>query len=324
MRNTTILLAVVAVMALASSAGGTDYWWNAGTASYHTNTHWDPTGGPPDSSSDNGYIKNDGKAQISQSVTVNTLYVGAYGPDYGGGDSYGIGHAEMAAGAPGAYTFTTTNGIFVGQTLRSYGEHIDDPGTFTQYGGTASLLYTLKIGPSGSSERGNGTYTIHAGSIIQANAQYNRVNLGGGGYTPSSNGIGRFIIMGTGPTEIKFNEYIQGSRSILGIVLSAAGSVTPIQIIGTHADYGNANLEGTLELNDDAWTTKTAKVIPILTVGSGKTITNNLTFSDPDSNWSLGKSGDGLTLQLEYVPEPATLVLLSLGGIGVLLRRKKQ
>ena len=233
-----------------------------------------------------------------------------------------IEHAEMSAGAPGDYTFTTTNGIFVGDTLRQGVGN--DPGAFTQYGGTASLLYTLKIGPSQISERGNGTYTIHAGSIIQAKGAANRVVLGGGGYTPSAYGIGRFRIMGAGPTEIRFNEYIQGSKSALDIVLSAAGGVTPINVSSSDSGYGNANLEGTLELDDDAWTTKTAKVISILTVESGKTITDNLTFSDPDPNWSLGLSGDGLTLQLTYVPEPATLALLGLGGLGVLLRRKKQ
>ena len=320
MRNTAILLAVVVVMALASSAGGADYLWDTGTASYHVDTHWDPTSGPP-GSNDSGTIKNDGMAQISQNAGINNLYVGRYSQDPGGAWTDGTGYAEMVTGA--GYTFTVTQ-LFIGDTLKN--EHHgspSDPGVFTQYGGTVSVSYVLKIGPTQNSNRGNGIYTIHAGSLIQAKGAANRVTLGGGGYTPDNKGVGRFKIMGTGPTEIRFNEYIQGSKSALDIVLSAAGGVTPINVSSSDSGYGNANLEGTLELDDDAWATKTAKVIPILTVESGKTITNNLTFSDPDSNWSLGKSGDGLTLQLTYVPEPATLVLLSLGGLGTLLRRRR-
>ena len=48
----------------------------------------------------------------------------------------------------------------------------------------------------------------------------------------------------------------------------------------------------------------------------------DLVLSADDPNWVLGDDGAG-TLQLTYVPEPATLVLLGIGGCLALLRRKK-
>ncbi len=337
MRNTAIVLAVVAVVALAVPAFGATYittnWSNAGTDSWHVDGNWDNNA--PDSPPATGeywhvYISNGGTAQISANADANKLYFG----------KYNVGHLEMLAGT---YTLGATGGVgelrvgFNG--LASLGVS-----TFTQYGGDFYSGSSMQVATGGWDSRarpcGSGQWTIEGGSVGQRNAQYRYMTVGangGGNYTGYGfdYGIGRLKVVGTGPTSIQFNCYTQNPGSTLEAVLDADGNITPIQVTGTaHVDYDDATLAGTLELVVDYTSfTPVANVttIPILTVdGTGALTTTGLTLvetnTDPNGgHWvMLDNDGVGGDLEVQYVPEPATMVLLGLGGIGVLIRRRRR
>ncbi len=98
MRNVFVLVTLAAVLVIAAPAGATNYYWNAGTASWHTDNWADADGVPitgwPTSVADRGYVYNSGTVQVGAAVEVKTCKIGA-GGTYGGGT--GPGNLTMTA-----------------------------------------------------------------------------------------------------------------------------------------------------------------------------------------------------------------------------------
>lgn len=308
MRTVTILLAVVAVLALAGPAWANTYWagpagtpGNPGTpAAWEVGTNW--TDGVPDPGEDYVRITNYGTAQISSStsdISVTQLLPGGYWNE-------GFGHVLMTGG-----------NINWCRMRIGYANSGSEASTFTQEGGRVSCI--IMVGPpkDDSANNGLGKYTISGGSIDRhGTGLYRDLHVGVRENKTSGNGTGTFVIDGAaatgGPSLIKILDYTQNQKSTLEIILDSNGDITPITATG------NVILDGTLKITG----TRTATTPLVLMTYSG---TLNGTFAtEPGGNWTIDY---GITTPGQVtatIPEPATMVLLGLGGLGVLIRRKRR
>jgi hypothetical protein len=287
MRNVAVLLAVAAVVALAAPAQA---GFNVAIGDYNDPGNWDPNGVPfwPT----NAFVTNGGTAQISGQIPdAPELYVG-----WGGN-----GHLEMSTGGQigGAGTGHDGNPWF------HLGGHngLVNAATFKQTDGNIKSA-RMWVGEG----VGTGEWTISGGSI---DAGFLSVG--------NASGRGLFKIDNAttgGPSSIALSSYYaQDAGSTLEIVLSATGGTTLINVTG------NATLAGTLQLDDAAYTSGAAKTIDVLTT-AGTLDYSGLTLAGAPAGSTLTNTGG--TLQITYVPEPATMVLLGLGGIGMLIRRRRK
>ena len=125
-------------------------------------------------------------------------------------------------------------------------------------------------------------------------------------------GGGTFTVIGDDPI-IDLAGYTQNENGILISQLNVDGIAT-IDVSGT------AVLDG-------AWYVVDLGGAPedkfnILTADGGISGAFD-TFTLPDTDWSWGIDG-GTTLWVKHVPEPATMLLLAMGGLAVLRKRRKQ
>jgi hypothetical protein len=150
-------------------------------------------------------------------------------------------------------------------------------------------------------------------------------------------GKGLFKIAGTTPDLVQATSYEQTPLSTLEIVLTDSGEIELFNVTG------NAVLSGILKVVVPTAYSGGTKTIDVMTAGGTLTYTGHTkTYHDdfdagtpqvvyPDlvldadsiaAGYILGDNGSG-TLQVT-IPEPATMVLLGIGGIGVLIRRKRR
>ena len=231
------------------------------------------------------------------------------------------------------HVFSPRFGVNVGEGCRSDSGR----GTFIQTNGTlggSPDKTSIRIADSETKYyQGYGTYIISGGNI-------NNVSILMGpehGWKKYFYGYGFFTIDNSAGTvgTIQTGTFFESPRSTFKIILDSNGNVPTVEV------SGDATLSGVLRLEYTGYTPTPGTVIDVLTAGGTLTYKNHtmtydddgdgdtpeiplpdLVLSADDPNWVLGDDGAG-TLQLTYVPEPATLVLLGLGGCLVLLRRKK-
>ena len=299
MRNVTILLAAVAVLAMAVPANGALVEWypDGRTGNWHASpTNWvDYSTTTPHAipaSGDTAYIRTGGTAQVTQLVANNIKLNMGWGSP---------GHLEMKADAA---RFEAATYLYIGfRTVAGSGTS-----TFSQSHGLVESREIL-VGEQG----GSGIYTITGGRIEQISDHVSFIMEVG------DTGTGRFNVVGTAPAAIIVAKYVQNSLSTLGITLDSTG----VRVITV---YNDATLAGTLVFDATSYT-GTATVIDILQAGSDGTGTLSysglsLDAASTAAGYTLGDDGNGM-LQVT-IPEPATMALLGLGGIGVLIRRKRQ
>ena len=342
MKKVMILLAVVAVgLFYALPAEGTYYytrWTNsAGDNDYHNDANWDTKIdnvpgyhlAPPETSDGNSWYVDMDK----------------------GGDDY-------ALVTKGSYSWKFKCGYWKpAKVVLAEGDYTFHPGSFTigesqpenqcqfiQHGGTVEGSPVIGR-DNGNNPFGNGwgEYIIDGGTI------------NGGKITVASNraNYGLFQIVGTSPT-ISISGYEQCPKGIskygvespggwLKVILVGDGN--GVSVIDCTNGSGEAVLSGTLHVDISQYTGDQT-IIDIITAKSlvykdhTKTYDPDASDDDPtqvpypdltlsDENIAAGfqlaerDNGDGTyTLQV-VIPEPATLVLLGLGGCLTLLRRKK-
>lgn len=282
MKNVTILLAVLALLAI--PAYGDRAYWNGATADWEaTPTNWlDWNTDLPCTPPGAGDRAEIGNGGTPQISSPVTLSQLCVG-------NYGEGHLEIGANL----TLTDTNEVYVG-----FYHSTGVTSTITQTAGIFSHGWFWHIGYGAS-----GKYTISGGEL--AVPTYRGTTLG------AESGIGTFEVIGTGPAAIVVGNYVQNAGSTLAIELDAAGAVTVI-------DASDATLAGTLQLDASAYSGG-AKVIDVL-AATGALDYSALTLAGAPAGSTLTNTGS--TLQINYVPEPVTMCLLCIGGLGVLIRRK--
>jgi hypothetical protein len=317
MRNVTILLAVLAVVAMAAPARAATCTWNNADPNdnyWASNDNWVDDVAP--TASDNVTINCDtsNKCEVQTGTTANfnELYVG--NGTVGHLDVYG----NMTQG--GGYEFKIGRNNVAGES------------TLTQYSGDISANYTVDIGYADwACDTGDakGKYEIRGGSL---NLGTRTLTLGGaatGGSAPPAGATssGTLKIVGSASSGIDVGYYNQGSTSTLELVFDGdSNPITKINI--TNWDESNT-LAGTLTVTDSGTTPDGTYTIIDYSAYSG---TGYGRISDDDrfdtvnlpSGWTIDY-GDGTDDQVTItVPEPATMMLLGIGGIGVLIRRRRK
>ncbi len=341
MRNATILLAVVAVLAMSVPAYGvyvSTKWTNAASDNdYHNDANWDTTYdgtpgfhmAPPETNDGNMWSVNVPKAGADYAKITKGSYSWKFYVGY-----WTVSKVVMD---PGTYT-VRPGSCNIGET------HVT-PCEWIQKGGTLDGGFTIGR-DNGNSPYGNGwgEYTIEGGTFS------------GGGVTLAANNAyyGLFKVVGATPA-VNLSGYkqnpigtyyssggVKGDDSKGGnleVVLKDGGN--GVSVINCTVGNGEATLSGTLHVDVTDYT-GTETVIDILTA-TVLTYKDHTETYDPDgkfgplgstewpdlvlsadnitAGYTLGDNGSG-TLQVT-IPEPATLCLLGLGGIGVLLRKRR-
>ena len=313
MRKTMTVLCVLCVAALAAPAwGATINWEGDESKNWFTGGNW--TGGSYPTSANNDYadIKNatGNYCEIANgNADARSIWVGVAGGNDGRLDILSTGTLTTQAWYPVALNNGEMNlyGNFAAGGTLNIGA---SGGTFTlaHYGGafTAIQAYpttlaagsTLKVVGSAGSVRfydnwGNVTYTQKTGGILEPLVG---AKVGG--------------VSGTGLKTIDVDGSTANYKAVFEedslLKPGFADGVTPYEdtwtvLIGKDS-HANAN-----DIND----------LGLKFAAGVDTSKWSFWFEDTDSD------GSDDTLKVQYVPEPLTLTLLGLGGIGVLIRRRR-
>jgi len=312
-----------------------------------------------DAQSYDTYVGYDATGTICQTGGTHTvsgdLYIGycaystgSYHLEAGGVTVFG----DESVGYAGTGRFTQTGGthsvsgdFYIGQRFGSTGSyHLDagevtvvggeyvgysGTGRFTQTGGTHSAgMLQLKY-HSGSG--GRYVYELEGGILdvgtftATSGASYNFSFAGG---TLSADAVdfplantGGVLAPGDGPgVTVIHSLYRQGPTGVFEAQLAGTDPVTQYDWVSID---GPATLEGVIDvLCIDGFVPKPGDTFDVLSAIKGITIgPSGLALTGaPGFEWSLVEADR--ILRLEYIPEPATLALLGLGGLVVLRRRR--
>ena len=313
-----LLLILLAIVMQGSVWGGITYW-QAGTGNWSVAGNWD--NGEP-GSSDTAYISNSGTASITGAETcVQLVLANLAGSNGSVNMSSGFLFSDITEliGLAGTGQFVQTGGFnstyefisgFYANSSGSY--DLSGPGSFfsvnyetiglmgtgltTQTSGSHTVSETLELGTESGAQ---GTYDISGGALAVAK----KLSVG-------LNGKGTFTVKGSSAV-ITLGQYGQNDKSDLNSEFDPGG----ISLIDVS---GSASIDGTWNITDPSGNAPFG-IFNVLTAAGGIAGAFSNVVLPNTTDWSWGIDG-GTTLWVEHVPEPATLLLFSLGG--VLLRRK--
>jgi len=201
-----------------------------------------------------------------------------------------------------------------GATLTRVGDEVlgnntQAKGTMNHSAGTHHITRDLKIANNASANN-FGKYFMTGGSLdVDRHLRNGAVN----------GATGTFGVLGTGPTAINIDgNFTQNDVSTLLIGLGAVSPhVTPIDVGGI------ATLDGLLEVALlDGFQPNYGDTFDVLTAAGGVTAADLEVVGHPFFYHSI--VDNGTTLQVTYVPEPTTMALLVLGGLGLAARRRRR
>lgn len=284
---------------MAAPAFGDYNFWADGAVGAWDSGNW--SGGIPDNTD---YVCV-GAYSSGETPQVNITTETAIANEFGLGSTYVGSYAtlSMTGGSLTTGDFMKLGGYAGSETASS--------GTVTQSVGSVSVGTDLHIGYWGGTSTNVGQYTISSGSLsvsdytlIGADTARNGTLTVSG--TTSSISLGSLYMNGT--MEFILNDTTTGVTKVVGTTLNQNNTIQ--------------KLTGMISVNDLDRTNTLGDKIDILQLTNETTIDYS-SLSIDNSNWEL--TSDGNTLQIEYVvPEPATMMLLGIGGIGVLIRRRRR
>ncbi|MCK4660471.1 MAG: PEP-CTERM sorting domain-containing protein [Phycisphaerae bacterium] len=232
------------------------------------------------------YLLNGGSLSVAWSDYIGSDSTGTATFTHTGGTHTVAKDLLLAYAGSATYSLSDTGQLSADNERIGYG----GTGTFTQTGGTNTVTSDFSIGYQSSS---TGRYTISNGQLNGSSCNVN---------------YGTFEITGD-DAAINFSSYTQNGTGTLESKLDSDG-------LSTINVTGSATLSGTWDVMDLGDTPM--DTFDVLVADGGITGTFDTVNLPPNWTWGID---DGTTLWVT-VPEPATLTLLALGGLGLLRRRR--
>ncbi|MBS3735482.1 MAG: PEP-CTERM sorting domain-containing protein [Phycisphaerae bacterium] len=291
MKTFATILAVAALCVAGTAQAAT---FNSVEDGDWTDDIWDTTGDTtPDGVSPNYADNNGDQGRIGDSVTVTT--------DTVDGKQVGVGNLYNDGG-----TLTMTGGSLVTKSFES-GSSDWSATNYVQTGGDLRLHF--KYGGYPWKVTRFGTALRFDGGTVSANKREDSTGYGWIKSTDASDWLfasGSTLevdISGTGSLE--YDHMKNESTDAASALELADGSSINMNAVGGYSP----------ELGD----TVTVMTWNEITLAAGVNVSDGWTATVIDDG-----AGDLDTLQMEYVPEPATMALLGFGGIGLLVRRRRR
>ena len=298
-----------ALLLFAAPIAQADYIWNGdGDGSdWFAGDNWHTGSAPVDIGNDHVRIRLDGANVTVDSDTQEPTMAGLYLADNGDATTGETVTLNIKSSLDPQWLAVGLNGDN-GVVNHTAGDLICD-----RNHGSAKDAFYLGLGTGAT-----GSYTISGGSLTVQGTMYVDKDSAGGRFTVEGSGATQLLVdtddnAGTG--------YEQGANGVWEVLVDDGG-ITKLEI-DENATFADG---ATIEANFLSGTTPYADTWTIMDVGGTLAGDELLDLSAP-AGWSMAwteEDGTGNSLlQVTYIPEPATLALLGLGGSLMLFGRRK-